>query len=977
MIKKMLLTLGLLCGLGTTSWAVTDLGIKKVTEFAAYSLICMDSAGIDAKPDSAHVHTYLDAGTAIQFSTRSTTFPFSGIGIDTGKVYGDTTWWFSDQIQDIDGTPTPPTYELAIDVILWNSTIATHNRATVQVIADSLNEATAQAIIAGVATAYFDTLIYHGPNGLGIYIDSTAGNTNTVIGTDGTSKNPVSTFVAARTLADALGYERYYLKGKSTFNDAANDLAADHQNWEFIGLGFDIEIAFGGQRVDGARFDNVTLSGAMHASGGDVLYTDCRFGFISANFNGHALNCWLTDTIVMKNARDIEFADCQSGVTGNAAPTIDMSAGASSISMRNYSGGVRIMNGMSNDTLSIETDGQVIISANNTSLTLTLRGMLTPTDSGVTTNLTKDAVFSRADDSTIMIRLVQRATYGIDTLVIVAGTTDTLSNDTGLMAYWLSPISFVSMGQFRDTVWATDTARFDDSLHQMAGALLRQLNAVTLSAANQTQIDSLVNALRDVAMREKIWFADTATYGDSTLTLGFMLKLNDTALFVSLGDFPDTLRHHANLFKENDDPNWIENGAFEHDSVIADTAPNRWTQNAAGDWGSTITGTRPTIADGKWSYRIRTNAANDTLVLTQRLGPTGKGWYTWGITFTTSASATGWVGLSDLTIPYQSGFIDSTIIAPAQTKRQYEVPIYLDGTDTSIYFFVELDGVAGATDIEIDNINFRYVSDSGNTGPGGSVDLTDVWRNQDTVNVDSSDIGQWLINNTKGSISGSGPILFTVGATDTSGTDTLVSGVPITLRDILGNQIGVVQTTNSNGHTSWNGTLGDSLTVQILGTIHNAHLWPATLDTIVVPSSVDTFDVAHGDSILMGFDISITLPPSDSQTTVYGDIWTAASVGIKGVTITASLRGLTAIDTLNGVVIGPDIISTTTDSLGHWELPPLLRSSHLKPVQPYIFTAFKQVRVGQSRLKQTNYYFPTDPALVLPVPDSATWKLTW
>ena len=247
------------------------------------------------------------------------------------------------------------------------------------------------------ALAYFDTLIYIGPRGLGIYIDSSAANTNTVLGTDGTVKNPVSTLVAARTLSDALGSKRYYFLKSSTFLDDINDLDISNINYEFIGIGWGNAMAFGGQRVDFSYFENMTLSGDMHPSGGDVLYERCIIGFIESNFNGHANNCWLIDTIVAKNGRDLTFSHCQSGVPGNSTPTIDLSGGQSSINMRHYSGGIRIKNGSDNDTISVETDGQVIIDASNTSLTITLRGNMTLTDNGTTTNLTTDAVFSRQE----------------------------------------------------------------------------------------------------------------------------------------------------------------------------------------------------------------------------------------------------------------------------------------------------------------------------------------------------------------------------------------------------------------------------------------------------------------------------------------------------------------------------------------------------------------------------------------------------
>lgn len=240
--------------------------------------------------------------------------------------------------------------------------------------------------------ANFDSLKYIGQYGLGVYLDAAAANTNTVVGIDGTFNNPVSTLAAARTIADALGIQRYYIINRSTFT-----LAADHQDWHFVGVGFASSMVFGSQRVDGAVFENLRLSGALHASGGDVYYTNCVFGYVSANWNGHARDCWLTDTIVVTTGNvDIQFNHCQSGVAGPNTPTIDLTGvSPTAVSIRNYSGGIRLMNGAANDTVSIETDGQVVISANNTSLSAVLRGNMTVTDSGVTTILNEDAALNR------------------------------------------------------------------------------------------------------------------------------------------------------------------------------------------------------------------------------------------------------------------------------------------------------------------------------------------------------------------------------------------------------------------------------------------------------------------------------------------------------------------------------------------------------------------------------------------------------
>ena len=114
------------------------LGIKASTESICFPLLkAVDDTGAYVnQPDSAHVMTYADNGTALLYSAQTTTWPFSAISIDTSKIYGDTTLWFVDDIADIDGAGG--NYEISIQVILWTDGQPTQTFATVQIVSDSL-----------------------------------------------------------------------------------------------------------------------------------------------------------------------------------------------------------------------------------------------------------------------------------------------------------------------------------------------------------------------------------------------------------------------------------------------------------------------------------------------------------------------------------------------------------------------------------------------------------------------------------------------------------------------------------------------------------------------------------------------------------------------------------------------------------------------------------------------------------------------
>lgn len=137
--KIILLVLMVLMGICSPVNAVF-LGVKKSSESIAFRLNNpLDSSGIPGKPDSAHIFTYADNSLTNAYSARSVTYPFSDIGIDTTKNYGDTAYWFVDAIADIDGTGG--NIQLGIDVVLWYKKLPTHTFASVQIISDSLNVA--------------------------------------------------------------------------------------------------------------------------------------------------------------------------------------------------------------------------------------------------------------------------------------------------------------------------------------------------------------------------------------------------------------------------------------------------------------------------------------------------------------------------------------------------------------------------------------------------------------------------------------------------------------------------------------------------------------------------------------------------------------------------------------------------------------------------------------------------------------------
>lgn len=236
-----------------------------------------------------------------------------------------------------------------------------------------------------------EKMAYVGSRGLGVWIDDGAANTNTVLGTDGTPDNPVSTIAAATTIQGNLGSQRFYL-----VNDTAITLAQTYEGYEFIGMGGNNQVTLGSQDVDNSFFINVVLTGTQGGTG--LMHArDCALlDLVSAEIMAH--KCSLTGNNTLRAATNQIFDFCHSAVAGNATPEITFpGSGTTDLMFRHYSGGLQVNSATANDTMSFESDGQFIIDATCTSLTVSIRGNVTITDNGTTSSITQSAAFTRAE----------------------------------------------------------------------------------------------------------------------------------------------------------------------------------------------------------------------------------------------------------------------------------------------------------------------------------------------------------------------------------------------------------------------------------------------------------------------------------------------------------------------------------------------------------------------------------------------------
>ncbi len=279
-----------------------------------------------------------------------------------------------------------------INAVIGHFSIENRFTITANAIADQVcDEVLSGHQIQGTVGAAITMSAYMGSRGMGIYLDDSAANTNTILGEDGTAENPVSTIAAAKTISDNLGIKRIYL-----INNSSITLSATMENFEFVGIG---EIAanainLGSQDVDRSYFINVILSGVQ---GGTTRIMAHRAALsILTNLEIMAWECAIVNDLTVR--QDSFFDKCWSAVAGNATPVLDINSVADvNISWRHYSGGVQIENAVATTTISYESDGQIIIDSSCTSLALTVRGNCTITDNGTTTVITQDGAVNRTN----------------------------------------------------------------------------------------------------------------------------------------------------------------------------------------------------------------------------------------------------------------------------------------------------------------------------------------------------------------------------------------------------------------------------------------------------------------------------------------------------------------------------------------------------------------------------------------------------
>lgn len=231
----------------------------------------------------------------------------------------------------------------------------------------------------------------------------------------GTPRQPVNNLADALLIASSRGFTRFYIMGNITI-----DSGGDYSNKIFEGESptksqITIQPA---ANVLNCEFENAhvlgTLDGGVTLRG--CLVTDLTY------VDGYIEQCVLgLGTITLSGVDAAYFLDCWSGVAGPGEPIINLGGSGSVLNVRNYNGGLRLINKTGNDKVSLDINsGEVILDP-----TVTVSAQDEVVVRGVG-NLTNNAVNPEYVNAYGLVSLASIVTATLDAIYI-----DTVNGEAG------------------------------------------------------------------------------------------------------------------------------------------------------------------------------------------------------------------------------------------------------------------------------------------------------------------------------------------------------------------------------------------------------------------------------------------------------------------------------------------------------------------------------------------------------------------
>ena len=212
-----------------------------------------------------------------------------------------------------------------------------------------------------------------------VTIDVTSGITGTTF-PKGTAQAPVNNTADALLIAGFRGITSIHVVGDVTFDTGDDmshfDVHGEHEESSTITVN-------PGANVADSAFSNCTLQGSMD---GSTTISHCNLLDVSI-VSGLIEKSILGGIVTLDGTGNANIIDCYSGFAGQATPTINFNGAGSGLIMRNYSGGIELINKSGTEAVSIDLiSGQVKLTNTITAGAITLRGVgkLTNESAGAT-----------------------------------------------------------------------------------------------------------------------------------------------------------------------------------------------------------------------------------------------------------------------------------------------------------------------------------------------------------------------------------------------------------------------------------------------------------------------------------------------------------------------------------------------------------------------------------------------------------------
>ena len=217
----------------------------------------------------------------------------------------------------------------------------------------------------------------------GVWVDTLATTSGTIYPA-GTRRAPVNNLADAQLIANLYGFSTFFVLG---------DLLIDSGNFEsmsFVGESKNktaITID-SGANVLKCEFYEAHMDGVLD---GNCVLKDCVVDSVQY-VSGFIESCVLEGTVTLGGNQTAHFLDCYSGVPGSTTPTIDCGGDGPSLAIRNFNGGVKLVNKTGNSPVSVDLNsGQIILETTVTAGEIVIRGV------GKLTNLSQGATVKASD----------------------------------------------------------------------------------------------------------------------------------------------------------------------------------------------------------------------------------------------------------------------------------------------------------------------------------------------------------------------------------------------------------------------------------------------------------------------------------------------------------------------------------------------------------------------------------------------------